>query len=368
MVKYREIGTGLDHTVTYIYNGDNNLSSVTETINGTGHTTGYGYDEDNRVTSVTNGSASEHYTYDSIGRVNQTVTKQGDTSILTKSYTFTEPEDTFTSTQIATSRLQATGYDVTYTYTYDDNGNILSISDGTYTTSYAYDSANQLIRENNEKIGLTFIWEYDNAGNILSRSVYGYTTGAVDEEEIADCYTYGYSTGGMGDLLTEYSDGYSDRYFTYDAIGNPLYDGQWTYTWEHGRELKTMSANSITWTYTYDANGMRTQRTNGTTTYTYIYNGSQLSQMTVTSASLGNCTLYFTYSADGTPMTVTCNGTTYYYVTNIQGDVVAILNAAGNSVVTYTHVLPEMDQDAADKLNQALFSSAQPISRPPIII
>ena len=35
---------------------------------------------------------------------------------------------------------------------------------------------------------------------------------------------------------------------------------------------------------------------------------------------------------------------------------------------TYTHVLPEMDQEAADKLNQALFSSAQPINRPPLII
>ena len=35
---------------------------------------------------------------------------------------------------------------------------------------------------------------------------------------------------------------------------------------------------------------------------------------------------------------------------------------------TYTHVLPEMDQEAADKLNNALFSSAQPISSPPIII
>lgn len=35
---------------------------------------------------------------------------------------------------------------------------------------------------------------------------------------------------------------------------------------------------------------------------------------------------------------------------------------------TYTHVLPEMDQEAADKINNALFSSAQPISSPPIII
>lgn len=35
---------------------------------------------------------------------------------------------------------------------------------------------------------------------------------------------------------------------------------------------------------------------------------------------------------------------------------------------TYTHVLPEMDQEAADKLNNVLFSSAQPITRPKHII
>ena len=35
---------------------------------------------------------------------------------------------------------------------------------------------------------------------------------------------------------------------------------------------------------------------------------------------------------------------------------------------TYTHVLPSMDEEAAEKLDNALFSSAQPISHPPIII
>jgi len=35
---------------------------------------------------------------------------------------------------------------------------------------------------------------------------------------------------------------------------------------------------------------------------------------------------------------------------------------------TYTHVLPSMDEDAAEKLDNALFSTAQPISHPPIII
>lgn len=36
-------------------------------------------------------------------------------------------------------------------------------------------------------------------------------------------------------------------------------------------------------------------------------------------------------------MSVTYNGTTYYYVTNLQGDVTAILNASGTAVVTYTY-------------------------------
>ena len=34
----------------------------------------------------------------------------------------------------------------------------------------------------------------------------------------------------------------------------------------------------------------------------------------------------------------------------------------------YTHVLPEMDGDAAEKLNQSLFSTAMPISHPPVTI
>ena len=34
---------------------------------------------------------------------------------------------------------------------------------------------------------------------------------------------------------------------------------------------------------------------------------------------------------------------------------------------TYTHVLPEMDQEAADKLNNALFPSTQPIAGPKMI-
>ena len=131
-----------------------------------------------------------------------------------------------------------------------------------------------------------------------------------------------------GDLLTNYN----SNAITYDGIGNPLTWGNRTFTWEHGRQLASLTENGTTWTYTYGADGLRTSRTNGAETYTYIYNGSQLVQMTVN----GN-TLRFAYDATGTPLSVNYNGTTYYYVTNIQGDVVAIANASGVEQVQYTY-------------------------------
>ncbi len=93
-----------------------------------------------------------------------------------------------------------------------------------------------------------------------------------------------------------------------------------------------MSKSGTTWTFTYDANGMRTQRSNGSTTYNYTYHGSQLTHMTI-----GSNSLHFYYDASGMPLSVVYNGATYYYILSLQGDVVAILNSSGVSVVEYTY-------------------------------
>ena len=330
LVKQEEKGGNRSHTVQYTYNNVNNLASLQETINGVPHSNEFAYDNINRVTSVTNDDVSEHYDYDDFGRMNQSVTKDDGTVVLTESYTFTAPSANATSGQIATGRLQAAGYDVTYTYTYDGNGNILSISDGTYTTSYEYDSANQLIRENNQEGGFTYIWEYDDAGNILCRGEYDYTTGKNVMEYIQDEVFYIYEEEYCwGDLLI----GYNDESVYLDAIGNVEGDGTWEYIWQNGRELEYMFDGDNEWYFVYDGNGMRTKRSNyEDLTYQYIYNGSSLSQMTV-----GNNTLYFAYGANGVPMSVTYNNVTYYYVVNIQGDIIAILNAAGTPVVRYSY-------------------------------
>ena len=72
-----------------------------------------------------------------------------------------------------------------------------------------------------------------------------------------------------------------------------------------------------------------------TVVYDYVYSGSSLSYLTVTSTNFGadpvTEELYF---GNGT---VAYGDDVYYYVTNLQGDVVAIIDADGNVLVEYCY-------------------------------
>ena len=163
---------------------------------------------------------------------------------------------------------------------------------------------------------------------------------------LADWYTTRtYGNNSWGDLLTQVG----TNAITYDEIGNMTQHGAWKYEWEHGRELQKMiynvgndnnTANDIKWEVVYNADGLRTQRAKGDLTYQYVYNGSSLSQMSIvtgTGDSATTTTMVFAYDASGSPMSVTYGDATYYYVTNLQGDVVALLDSNGNTVVQYTY-------------------------------
>ena len=110
-----------------------------------------------------------------------------------------------------------------------------------------------------------------------------------------------------------------------------LSDGEWTYTWQHGRQLSGMSMSGTTVSFSYDADGLRTMKTvNGTATK-YVYIGGQLTDITA-----GSDTLHIDYDSVG-PASVKYNGTYYWYLRNAQGDVTGIVNSSGTRVVTYTY-------------------------------
>lgn len=71
------------------------------------------------------------------------------------------------------------GSDKGYSYTYDKNGNILSITQDGTSATYVYDRANQLIHENNGFTNETVTYAYDEWGNIRKVQYYPYTTDSV---------------------------------------------------------------------------------------------------------------------------------------------------------------------------------------------
>ena len=279
----------------------------------------------------------------------------------TDSYTFEllRPDDIYTSAQVSSHEIFTMNFRSEYFYEYDKNGNITKITKGddqSLVAQYEYDTLNQLTREDSADGNFTRTWSYDRIGNILDCKEYTYSpTVATDDLGVpVKTYRYDYTLTGWKDQLESVSlqEGnqapVTQKEYERDNVGNPISDGTWTYTWQYGRQLASMenpaeeaAENDEIWYYTYNADGLRTKREHKDDglivgTWEYIYNGSQLVQMTK-----GNDTLRFTYDAGGLPMTVTHktgnSEAIYYYVTNLQGDVIALLDQQTRAVAEYAY-------------------------------
>jgi len=191
-------------------------------------------------------------------------------------------------------------------------------------TAYAYDALGQLIRVDDGQENATWLYTYDNGGNIRSKQKFalGVTTGEPLESK-----HFSYSNDAWRDQLTAV-DGVA---ITYDAIGNPLSDGTWSYTWQNGRQLQKMQKQGETVEFVYNENGLRVQKTATSTGVTkYTLHGKNVVHMTQ-----GEDELHFFYDAQNRPAVVVYNGAAYAYVKSLQGDIVAILDENGNAVVSY---------------------------------
>ena len=167
LMKYVEKGTNYSHSVGYEYDTLNNLTHLVETINGVKHTTEYTYDEDNRLTHLLKDDVHVDYDYDLFGRIEtvESYAFSGSSGYVDRYYYYT-PFGSGTTNQITSIWADSPTASVFFDFGYDNNGNLTTVEYGSYDIEYFYDSANQLIRENNNMAGKTWTWEYDDAGNI----------------------------------------------------------------------------------------------------------------------------------------------------------------------------------------------------------
>ena len=224
------------------------------------------------MTAATGDSLS--FGYDTLKRLNRVTVKNGSSVILNTAYAYRDVSWNRGSAQVEfrNVRLGSGTLLEGKKYSYDKAGNLVMISESTgdfnKLVEYAYDDQNQLKSEAYYKSGeaeayITYNYTYDTAGNLLTVSQKkGNTTTLLQ--------TYTYGDAQWHDLLTAVN----GQAIPYDASGNPLTYGGWSFGWQNGRQLKTASKTSDgkteTLEYAYDADGIRTSKTYTVETFTQL--------------------------------------------------------------------------------------------------
>ncbi len=233
---------------------------------------------------------NETFTYDAAKRPSQLLVKTaGNTTLATISTTFDRVGNLTTESQVipgisglaGNSTLtftndplrRTTGYTIsggaTVTYTYNANSNRLSAG----TTTFTYNTADQLI--NQTVAGVTRTFAYDAAGNQTSSPVSPTTNSS----------------------------------FTYDALNQPL---------------SVAVPSQPTVTYTYDALGRRASRTAAGATETYGYVGELIARIDRGGGNVTDSAI----DAMGDRLTVGSAWT----LPNVRGDVAGLLNSSQTAV------------------------------------
>ena len=265
----------------HLYDAFNRLSGQSWTLGAQTYSERYAYSDgekgDGSLTSMTAATGdSLEFGYDALKRLNRVTAKSGSSIIMNTAYAYRDVSWNRGSAQVEFRNVRL-GSDSGMLlegkkYVYDDVGNLKEIRESTGDFSklveYAYDSQNQLTSEAYYKSGeaeayITYNYTYDTAGNLLTVSQKkGNTTTLLQ--------TYTYGDAQWHDLLTAVN----GQAITYDASGNPLSYGGWSFGWQNGRQLKTASKTSDgkteTLEYSYDADGIRTRKTYTVETFTQL--------------------------------------------------------------------------------------------------
>ena len=338
----------------HLYDAENRITQQSSVLGSRTYTSTYTYNDDvsTNTSGIKDGSLKQmtfsqpsktlSYTYDSLKHL-ATASVNG---IYTRTYTYRGINSQRSSNQISGLSYAANGNtnlsSLSYSYTYDNRGNVTKIQQNSSTVAeYTYNSQNQMITEKRNSV--TYTYTYDTAGNIL-----GVSSGGIYAPK-----SYTYNDTVWQDLLTAYNghtiyyEGQNNDPTNYPVSGNPTnwYNGN-TYTnltWTKGRQLSSLSKGSTNITYTYNMDGIRKSKTVGNEQHTYLTESGKVMRETIGTGSTAKI-LDFVYDDKGLPFALlyypNSNSTSpaiYYYITNMQGDVVRLVNSTGATAAAYTY-------------------------------
>jgi len=201
----------------------------------------YAYDAANRLTQVAEGTLQWAFAYDGAGNRTQLTRPNGTQT----AYTY------LANNWLASITHQNTvGAFATISYAYDANGNRVSETDSSGTTTFSYDALNRVTQAAYPGTYGTWSWTYDAVGNRTSQTSpsgqIAYTYDGNNRLTQAGATVYTYDANGN---LTGTP---SNPYYTYDAFNRLIQAGAFV-------------------TYTYNGDGLKVQRVgpDGTTRYYY---------------------------------------------------------------------------------------------------
>ncbi|MEI6795842.1 MAG: RHS repeat-associated core domain-containing protein [Methanomassiliicoccales archaeon] len=276
-------------SISYQYDSRHRATRISEKINSTVYSIGYTYGDDDSVSSATYPDGRTiSYLYDAYGR--NVDIKSGAVTLLNVTYnrddSVASKRDydggiktfyTYNSRGLI-SRIVTKNYNdaiqLDLTYTYDNKGNVATITDAQRTTTerYYYDHADRLIRATGDwNLVTTLTYTYDSMGNRLTKNEgtptpvnYSYD-GSSNRRLTSDgTSSYGYDTN--GNIITK-TTGNSRFVYVYNSFGQMI-------------QVRTETYSGGIWgspviiaRYYYDANGARAKTEESGAINAFIYAG-----------------------------------------------------------------------------------------------
>ncbi len=313
---------------TYTYDKFSHITSYTDSATGFKYIPIYekyanGIMPDECIKGITlDGKYTYEYEYDTLHRITaKKLTLTNNSVLLRNEYSYLNGVGVTTGI-IGQDKHKLKGAVLnTYTYTYDDMGNIATISDSAgLIVGYAYDGMDHLVVENNLRNRKRYTYCYDCGGNIREKHEYDLDSDGVAINGKHYVYTYDDTNRDIllsynGEACSNYRQGLPFVYRGKELGWNPAYklvefDGTtFEYSSVDGRRIKK---NDITYIY---EDGRLVRENRDGYRLQYFYDDSGIIGFRVDN--------YVSTPGE------------YYFEKNIQGDVIAIYNPLGVCVAKY---------------------------------